>query len=339
MRENRICLTHGTADRLLETRAAYGAELEPASLQAGDFTPHVDVMREGVNELFGEEVDLVNVLVGVGKDYRDGSDVACHRFYGELPSGSILYAEEGIYVASPYLNLLLEARDLHLVNLCSMLGRYLGTFSTTASGGSSDEIVSRAPLVREPELSRYLSRFKNTAGTGNLREALRFTCENAASPQEVNLQLALCLPPSCNGFALRKPVMNYPIKLDGKDRRFYDADYICIDLYWPEAGFGLEYQGEKEHKDRMVQDISRWYAALQKGIELWFVTKEQLGDAVQMDFIAREVARRTKKRINEQTWPTVDEAQLLLDVLRSGKWLNPDERLRKREIRRRRRVA
>lgn len=160
MRENRICLIHGTADRLLETRAAYGAELEPASLQARDFTPHVDVMRERVNELFGEEVDLVNVLVGVGKDYRDGSDVACHRFYGELPSGSILYAEEGIYVASPYLNLLLEARDLHLVNLCSMLGRYLGTFSTTASGGSSDEIVSRAPLVREPELSRYLSCFK-----------------------------------------------------------------------------------------------------------------------------------------------------------------------------------
>ena len=339
MRENRICLTHGTADRLLETLAVRGAELEPASLQARDFTPNVGVMREGLRELCGTEENLINVLVGVDKDYRDGPDTMCQRFYGELPPGSILHVEEGIYVASPYLNLLLESRELHLVNLCSMLGRYLGTFSTTASGGSSDEIVSRAPLVPEPELSRYLSCFKNTAGTGNLREALRFTCENAASPQEVNLQLALCLPPSCNGFALRKPVMNYPIKLDGKDRRFYDADYICIDLYWPEAGFGLEYQGEKEHKDRMVQDISRWYAALQKGIELWFVTKEQLGNAAAMDCIAREVARRTRKRVNEQTWPTIDEAQLLLDVLRSGKWLNSDERLRKREVRRRPRVV
>lgn len=339
MRENRICLTHGTADRLLEALTVSGAELEPADLQARDFTPSVGVMREGLRELCGTEENLINVLVGVDKDYRDGPDTMCQRFYGELPPGSVLHVEEGIYVASPCFNLLLEARELHLVNLCCMLGRYLGTFSIATSGGDADEIVQRASLVREDELSSYLSHFKSTAGTRALRDALRFTCENAASPQEVNLQLALCLPPSCNGFALRKPVMNYPIKLEGKDRRFYDADHICIDLYWPEAGFGLEYQGEKEHKDRMVQDISRWYAALQKGIELWFVTKEQLGDAVQMDFIAREVARRTKKRINEQTWPTIDELQRLLDVLRSGKWLNPNEKLRTRRLRRRQHAA
>lgn len=339
MRENRICLTHGTADRLLEELAVSGAELHPSSLQARDFSPHVGVMREGLNELCGTGEDLVNVLVGVGKDYRDGPDVTCHRFYGELPPGSILHVEEGIYVASPCFNLLLEARELHLVNLCCMLGRYLGTFSIATSGGDADEIVQRASLVHEDELSRYLSHFKSTAGTRALRDALRFTCENAASPQEVNLQLALCLPPSCNGYALKKPIMNHPIRLDCNDRRFYDADHIRIDLHWQEAGFGLEYQGEKEHKDRMIQDIARWYAARHKGSELWFVTKEQLGNASAMDFIAREVARRMRKRVNEQTWPTIDEAQLLLDVLRSGKWLNSDERLRKREVRRRPRVV
>ncbi len=339
MSENRICLTHGTADRLLEELSVSGAELHPSSLQAHDFTPHVGMMREGLDELLGAGEDLVNVLVGVGKDYRSRSDVACHRFYGELPPGSILHVEEGIYAASPYLNLLLEARDLHLVNLCCMLGRYLGTFSSVKPEGDSDEIVKRAPLVHVDELSRYLSRFKSTAGTGSLREALRFTCENAASPQEVNLQLALCLPPSCNGFALKKPIMNYPIKLNGSDRRFYDADHIRIDLCWPEARFGLEYQGEKEHKDKMIQDIARWYAARNKGIELWFVTKEQLGDAAQMNFIAREVARRTRKRVNEWTWPTTDEVQQLLDVLKSGKWLNPGDRLRTRELRGRRHAA
>lgn len=339
MRENRICLTHGTADRLLEALVVSGAELHPSSLQARDFTPNVGVMREGLNELCGTGENLINVLVGVGKDYRGGPDVTCQRFYGELPPGSVLHVEEGIYVASPCFNLLLEARELHLVNLCCMLGRYLGTFSTVTSDGDGGEIVRRAPLVREDELIRYLSQFRYTAGTEKLREAMRFTCENAASPQEVNLQLALCLPPSCNGFALKKPVMNHPIRLDGNDRRFCDADHMRIDLYWPEARFGLEYQGEKEHKDRMIPDIARWYAARSKGRELWFVTKEQLGDAVPMDFIAHEVARRTRKKINEQTWPTINEAQLLLDVLRSGKWLNPDERLRTRAVRKGRRVA
>lgn len=338
MAKYRVCLTHGSADELLEAFAASGAELQPSGLQARDFSPDVEPLIEAIDELLGKADGRLSVLVGASEDKRSEAKVVSHRFFGELPGGSILHVDEGIYVASPCFNLLLEARELHLVNLCCMLGRYLGTFSLE-KGAGGDTFVNRVPLTSDEELGLYLSHFSRTAGLKKLHDALRFTCGNAASPQEVNLQLALCLPPSCNGYALKKPLMNHPIKLGPDERKIYDAEHIRIDLYWPQVRFGLEYQGEEEHKNQMSQDISRWYAARRKGIELWFVTKEQLGSAEQMDFIAREVAKRTRKKINEETWPTIGEAQRLLDVLRGGKWLNLHEELRQRPIRTRRNGA
>ncbi|MBR1830073.1 MAG: hypothetical protein IJ781_11325 [Atopobiaceae bacterium] len=331
MSDKKICLTHNHADEQLEIAALAGADLEPSALQGDDFCADADAVREAALLLYGKTREWLNVLVGDQNGRKKSKGVACHCFGDKMLSGSVLHYEDNTYIASADFNLLLQARDVHFVQLCQLLGRYWGTFSTFADDNGM--LLERAPLTCEEGLAKYLSGMAGTRGVGTLRKAMRYTCANAASPQEVNLQLALCLPTTCNGFALKKPVANYVVKFDQEDQKLYDVDEIRVDLYWPEASFGLEYLGKKEHQGRMCADVSRWYAARNKGIELWFVTKEQLKKAEAVDLIAREVARRTRKRINEWTWPTIEELQELLDILRGARTTDPGRQLRARAIR------
>lgn len=329
----KVCLTHNNADEVLERYATANVKLEPTDYQPWDFTANARQALSVIDQLYGAPLEQLNVLVGSNADRRESKSIMCHCVTSALPSGSVLHVDEGLYVAAPALNLVLQADSMHAVELCKVLGRYWGTFSTVHSPGDRSKIVERPALTNPFDLALYLNGAPRRPGLGTLRDAMRFTCENARSPQEVNLQLILNLPPVCNGFCLQKPIMNYKIRLNEAEKKLYDADYIKIDLYWPEARFGLEYLGEEEHKDRMIADISRWYAAKMHGIELMFVTKAQLQSPEAIDFIAREVAKRTRKRIVASTWPTFDEIELLIDVLFDKKSLNPDKRLRVRPIR------
>lgn len=329
---SKICLIHNNADELLEMNAMKGVKLEPSSVQVNEFSGDTAIIRETLQGLYGASDERLNVLVGDASN-RGTEHVSYRTFAGDLPEGSILRVSEGVYVASPEFNLLLQAKELHPVRLCQLLGRYWGTFAYGTDENGAKCLVEREPLSSEEKLASYLAGVGRVEGIRALRNAMRYACENAASPQEVNLQLALCLPATCNGYALRKPIMNYEVTLDEVERELYDKDSIRIDLHWPGADLGLEFLGKKEHEGKMMEDIARWYAARHFGEELWFVTKEQLYKAIALDFIAKKVARRTRKKVVEGTWPTLSQAQLLLDVL-SGK-INPkpEERLRKERLR------
>ena len=331
MGTTRICLTHGSADRLLEHCAVTGVELEPSELCPQDFRADASLAHEVLDGLYGTSTEWLNLLVGHQRDRRNSASVSSFCFEGRLPPKSILRYDEGVYVASPNFNLLLQSSQLHLVQLAQMLGRYWGTYSSEVDRDGFP--IERAPLTTELELAHYLRGLKGLHGLTRLREAMRHTCASAASPQEVNLQLLLCLPPACNGYALRKPTMNRKIDLGARAQAFYPVESIRVDLCWKEEGFGLEYLGEKEHAGRVVEDVSRWYAAREKGIELWYVTKAQLQDACAMNVIAREVARRTGKRVMERTWPTIGETQDLIDVLVRARNIGPIDRLRTRALR------
>ena len=327
----RICLTHNSADKLLELCAVTGVELEPCDLCPQDFQADAAFAKDLLAVISASTKEWLNLLVGRQCDRRDSVSVSSHCYEGRVPPGSILRYDEGVYVASPDFNLLLQSADLHVVQLAQLLGRYWGTFSTEVDRDGF--LLERAPLTGEMDLMQYLADVKGVHGVGNLRSAAKYVCERAASPQEVNLQLILCLPYACNGFALPKPQMNYRIDLECEERAFYDASHIRIDLYWPKARFGLEYLGEKEHHGKMIEDVSRWYAARKGKVELWPVTKAQLSDPVAMNFIARKVAARVRKKPSALHWPTLSEVQLLIDVLGGKGGVRRGERLRRRSLR------
>lgn len=332
-----VCLCNLSADVILERSAQEELELTPASPDASEFSVDPILVGDGLGTLAEVLPHPVELLVCSPKKRRRMPNTACHLWKGPLPKNGILSLCEGVYISSPEFTLLQQANQLHQANLCQMLGRHLGTWTPT--NDSPDGQDERAPLTSLESLDKFLAGVGQAHGTNNLRLAMAYTCEAAASAPETSFQLALCLPPELHGLNLPQPIMNYEVELSTEAKRLYPHETIRIDLCWRHKKFGIEYQGEG-HGNQLGSDCARWFAAREMGYELWSVAKEQLESAVQMKHIAREVVKRIDADVDEGLWPTDAELQDLLDILVGRKHSAPvgynELRRRKAAIRARR---
>ena len=336
-----VCLCNLSADAALEFAAQKGVEFELASPNPMSFSADpalvsrkLSGLADAPHELSGLADALpkpVELMLGSAKDRRSTTGVAYHVWRGGLPRNSFLRIDEGVYVTSPELTLLMQANQLHQVSLCQVLGRYLGTWTPTKESARGQD--ERAPLVTFDSLVSFCAGIKRSRGKSNLKLAMAYTCDGAASAPETSLQLALCLPPELHGFNLPQPTMNYEVGLSSRAQLMYPHETARIDLCWRNERFGLEYQGE-DHGNQLGEDYARWFALREEQYELWYVAKEQLASATQMDFIAREVAKRIGFEINEELWPTHSELRELLDILSGATHPKPVpyEELRKRRV-------
>lgn len=324
-----ICLCNLSSDMALELVAQKKYDVTPASPDPSSFSADPSFVGEALGTLSELLPKPIEILVSDAKKRRYSSEITCHVWKGALPRRGVLALGEGVFISSPEFTLLQQASQMHQANLCQMLGRYLGTWTPTKSKTSGQDM--RAPLTSFETLKAFLKNIKGIRGAGNLRLAMAYTCEGAASAAETTLQLTLSLPPELHGLNIAQPIMNYEIDLSSEAQMLYPHRTIRIDLCWPRKRFGLEYQGEN-HGNRLGSDYARWFAAQTEKYELWFVAKEQLRSATQMMHIGREVAKRTGCGLAEEFWPTENELQDLLDILAGRKRKRPvsyDE-LRKR---------
>lgn len=318
-----ICLCNLSADTILELAAQNKLELEPASPDPSSFVMDPTLAKEALGSLMERLPKPIELMVGDTKERRAFTEMACHTWRASLPTNSFFALSEGVYVTSPELTLLQQANQLHQASLCQMLGRYLGTWTPAEDEPSGQ--LERAPLTTLETLSGYLRGMKSVGGMNNLKLAMAYTCEGAASEPETSFQLALSLPPELYGLNILQPTMNYELQLSTEAQTLYPHETIRIDLCWPEKRLGIEYQGE-EHGNQLGDDYARLFAARSEKYELWLVAKEQLESAAQMKFIAREAAKRIDYDVDEGLWPTDDELQELLDILTRRKHPKPVSR-------------
>lgn len=334
-----VCLCNLSADAVLELAAQNKIDLEPAAPDPTFFSVDPNMAYDTLGDLAYDLPKPIELMVGSPKARRNASGVVCHVWRSRLPRGSFFAIDDGVYITSPECTLAQQAGQLHQANLCQMLGRYMGTW-TPADGptGQGD----RAPLTSPEAVRDYVRELGNAPGASNLKLALAYTCEGAASAPETSLQLVLCLPPELHGLGISQPTMNYEVELSSEAQIMYPRNAIRIDLCWRRKHFGLEYQGEG-HAKQLGEDYARCFAAREEGYELWYLAKEQLESARQMRYIGREVAKRVDCSVDEGLWPTNDELQDLLDVLagkRHPKPVSRDEMRRRRtRIRALRRAA
>lgn len=315
-----ICLSNLSADLALEQIAKSKQDVGPASPDPSSFVADSAVVESTLGNLADKLPKPIDVVVNSATRRRHASGIACHVWNGSLPCNSFFMLGEGLYVSSPELVLAQQASQLHQVSLCKLLGRYLGTWSPLKD--ESGEQCKRAPLTSFEELNEFILGAGGFRGKDNLKLAMAYTCEGAASAPETSLQLVFCLPPELNGFNLVQPTMNYKVDLSTEAKKLYSAESIRIDLCWHAKKFGMEYQGE-EHGKRLGADYARWFAARKEGYDLWFVAKEQLASSEQMLYIAGEVAKRIGSNVDTALWPTSDDLQELLDVLNGCKHPKP----------------
>ena len=143
-----ICLSHTSADRALETLACGGQAVEMAassavySFEATDSA--VSAVSDELEYLLGPEARDLNLLVGTDGERHSTEKKVVHKWAGPLPEGSLAKVCDGLYISAPSFCLLQQAAELHTINLCQMLGRYLAV-ATPKGGRDGKTLQKRAP--------------------------------------------------------------------------------------------------------------------------------------------------------------------------------------------------
>lgn len=110
-------------------------------------------------------------------------------------------------------------------------------------------------LVREATLRSYIADHEGTQGVVGARRAIELVDARSESPMETRLRLLLVR----NG--LPRPDSQVSIRDAG------GAFLGRLDLYYPQANLGIEYDGEN-HRDRLASDDQRQNRLLRAGVRL-----------------------------------------------------------------------
>ncbi|HET9782347.1 MAG TPA: DUF559 domain-containing protein [Candidatus Dormibacteraeota bacterium] len=125
------------------------------------------------------------------------------------------------------------------------------------------DMALHAGLVDVAALTGWVEGNAGAKGVKRLRRALALANPNAESPMETRLRLEL--------IAARLPVPQAQVEL-----RHRDGDFLArVDLYYPDAGLVIEYDGEN-HKDRLVEDLRRQNALINAGYHVLRFTAADL---------------------------------------------------------------
>ena len=231
-----------------------------------------------------------DVLVDEPSKRRNNRLVRTHLWRGPLPSGSLLRLDEDILICSIPLIFIQLAAELPFIRAIQLANSLTAIYSFSTS--SPDGTGPRLPLATEQSLAEGIARFKSGKGTAAARSAMRFVIGNSRSPMESDLAAALSLPVQRGGFGLPRPLLNYLVPLEAEAQRLHDASHCKVDLYWPEANFGFEYDSRARHSgnEKHGNDVSRMLALKTMDIEIHPVTYKQMKNIYQLTDLARRVA-------------------------------------------------
>ena len=117
------------------------------------------------------------------------------------------------------------------------------------------DLALHAGLVPEDALRRYITNHAGTQGVVGARRAIELADARSESPMETRLRLLLVQ----NGL----PRPEAQVSICGPGGAFLGR----LDLYYPQANLGIEYDGEN-HRDRLASDDQRQNRLLSAGVRL-----------------------------------------------------------------------
>ncbi len=223
----------------------------------------------------GQDVPL-HLLVGPEHDRRRRAGTVPHRAPAfETPSSPLLRVEgpevggEPVHVPTPDLYLLLRAATLGVAGTaalgCTMAADYL---CDPALG----QCLPRDPLTTTEAIGGLCRKVPATVkGKAVLEDALGAIADRSRSPMKTALTVMLALKPAHGGMGLPKPELNTKIDLPGELRRAVGGQRsMLVDLYWPDAGVGIEYDSTEFHDNRgqAIRDRQRQLASDLLGIDV-----------------------------------------------------------------------
>ena len=160
--------------------------------------------------------------------------ITCSVFDRRIPSSALVNVGDGVFVASPELCLLLEARTAAFASLVETGYELCGSYRLAASsdaGMMSDQL----PLTSTSKLQSFLSRARNLNGVDTARKAVPHILPNSESPKESQLSILSSFPGRLGGYGFPQPTLNHPVRISEKARGRNVGGTCRCDLFWPDA--------------------------------------------------------------------------------------------------------
>lgn len=300
-----IIFSHDTALEILRA-------IPPQAKLTKPFAGEVPMGGDGITTDFGElaRVDPaafgarsrpVHVLVGKGQRRSQAREVISHEFgEGRVPfpllwgfsqaSGS---SRHGIYFCSPEAVFVQLSRTADLVSAVCLGFELCGAYSHFAPPVSG--FYERPPLTTGDRIFMGLEWFRGSRGLGRSQEALSLVCEGSRSPMETLVACELAFPDDLGGFGFEKPELNYEVALDAVSAGLAGSRRCYIDIAWPDAKVGIEYNGREYHLDH-ARDRKRVEALEHMGWSIRTVEARDLADPRRLEAVVRTLRGKVPER-------------------------------------------
>ncbi|MGH3745419.1 MAG: hypothetical protein ACRDTP_11215 [Mycobacteriales bacterium] len=184
---------------------------------------------------FAEAPAKPHVTVPHGRALEGGSYAVVHRSRRDIP----VVIVDGIRVTDPVRTVFDLART-----------------GAPVEGVVAADAALHAGLVSVEQLRRSLGAVRGLHGASRARDAVRRCREGAQSPMETRLRLLLV------SAGLPEPVLQHPVRTS--------LGELHLDLAWPHARIGVEYDGYTWHSDQetFARDRRRWRALAAAGWDM-----------------------------------------------------------------------
>lgn len=236
----------------------------------------------------------LDVVVGRQTARRNSQAATCRVWTGPLANGLIACVDRGTYVAAPELALAQMSHGLSISKLIALGMELCGSYSPLRG----DCVWNLAALTNAVRL-RWLAGFLDGCrGAKKFRRASQYILDNSASPMESKLAMLLSLPRPMGGFGCEPPQLNRRIELTARAKRECARSYLVADLFFPNAGVDVEYQGKEWHRsdDARRHDEARQNALTMMGLTCLFVSSEHMVDEARLAALSDTIRRRAGVR-------------------------------------------
>jgi len=215
-----------------------------------------------------------------------------HLCTGRHPRDAVA-RRNGYFTASPPLVFLELANELDIHRLI-LLGLQLCAY---APGRPAEAVAAKQQLLS------LAARMPWHFGSVKAGKALRYVADGSGSIMESLAFMILGLPHALGGYGLGGARFNHEIPLDAEAQRRLRQQRCYVDLFFPEARLGVEYDSFSQHSTPAEQsrDLIRATTLERLGIEIVRLGTHQLYDRKACEEFAHNLAARLGKRIRIRT--------------------------------------
>ena len=298
-----IVLSHSTAFFYWRTFTGRRTRIRPLVPASGmterlEWAPQLaaELAQLGIEPAAGRPLHLLfaNQALRPSRASKTLPPLVAHVQPAELPAGSILGLSEHVAIVSPELCFLQMADRLSTAQLILAGDEFCGTYALLPDPEYPDKTVvakRAAPLTSANDLAVIVAS-PAAARNRRARTAAPHVVDGAASPMEAKTEMLLCLPTAMGGYALPQPALNPELTLGDEARALYPHATVRPDLFWEEARFDAEYDGDvHEGELSRTRDAGRRAALEAEEITIVTLTYPQVADDATFDVLARRIAK------------------------------------------------